>query len=73
MTSSNGREKSRRATKAEAASRASPADTFNIDREGPAKRAGKLRTLQQHFQKLDQHYETAVAEIRASLDRPSSR
>lgn len=55
--------------KAETAS--SPVDRFNIDREGPARRAGKLRDLQQYFQKLDQHYETAVAEIRASLERPT--
>lgn len=69
MSSSKGRDKSRRAMKAETAP--SPADRFNIDREGPARRAGKLRDLQQHFQKLDRHYETAVAEIRASLERPS--
>lgn len=33
-----------------AASRPSPANRFNIDREGPAKRARKLRALQQRFQ-----------------------
>ncbi len=71
MSSSNGRDKSRRATKAKAEAAASPADRFNIDREGPARRAGKLRDLQQHFQKLDQHCEATVAEIRASLERPS--
>lgn len=69
MSSSNGRDKSGRATKAEAA--LSPADRFNIDREGPARRAGKLQDWQQHFRKLDQHCEAAVAEIRASLERPS--
>jgi hypothetical protein len=52
-----------------AASRPSPADRFNIDREGPAKRAGKLRALQQQFQKLNEYCDETVAEIRASLER----
>jgi len=52
-----------------AASRPSPADRFNIDREGPAKRAGKLRALQQRFQKLNEYCDETVAEIRASLER----
>jgi len=52
-----------------AASRPSPADRFNIDREGPAKRAGKLRALQQRFQKLNDYCDETVAEIRASLER----
>ena len=57
---------------AEAApSRPSPADRFNIDREGPAKRAGKLRALQQRFQKLNDYCDETVAEIRASLERAS--
>ncbi len=47
----------------------SPADRFNIDRDGPAKRAMKLRALQQRFQKLDKYYDEAAAEIRASLER----
>jgi hypothetical protein len=52
-----------------AGSRPSPADRFNIDREGPAKRAGKLRALQQRFQKLNDYCDETVAEIRASLER----
>ena len=52
-----------------AASRPSPADRFNIDREGPAKRAVKLRALQQRFQKLNEYCDEAAAEIRASLER----
>jgi hypothetical protein len=56
-----------------AASRPSPADRFNIDREGPAKRAGKLRALQQRFQKLNEYCDETVAEIRASLERSPPR
>jgi hypothetical protein len=56
-----------------AASRPSPADRFNIDRDGPAKRAGKLRALQQRFQKLNEYCDETVAEIRASLERSPPR
>jgi hypothetical protein len=56
-----------------AASRPSPANRFNIDREGAAKRAIKLRALQQRFQKLNEYCDKAAAEIRASLERASSR
>jgi len=49
--------------------RPSPADRFNIDREGPAKRALKLRELQQQFEKLNDYCNEAAAEIRASLAR----
>lgn len=52
------------------ASRPSPADRFNIDRDGPAKRAVKLQALQQRFQKLNEYCDEAAAEIRASLERP---
>ncbi len=51
----------------------SPADRFNIDRDGPAKRAIKLRALQQRVQKLNEYCDEAAAEIRASLERTSSR
>jgi hypothetical protein len=51
----------------------SPVDRFNIDREGPAKRAAKLRALQQRFQKLNEYCDEAAAEIRASLERPPPR
>lgn len=53
------------------ASHPSPADRFNIDRDGPAKRAMKLRALEQRFQKLNEYCDEAAAEIRASLQRPS--
>lgn len=56
-----------------AASRPSPANRFNIDREGPAKRAVKLRALQQRFQKLNEYCDAAAAEIRASLERAPPR
>ncbi len=75
MSSSNGPDTSLQAALAmlaeveAAASRPSPADRFNIDREGPAKRAGKLRALQQRFQKLNEYCDETVAEIRASLER----
>ena len=75
MSSTNGHDTSMQAALAmlaaveAAASRPSPADRFNIDREGPAKRAGKLRALQQRFQKLNEYCDETVAEIRASLER----
>lgn len=75
MSSTNGHEASMLAALAAlaateaAVSRPSPADKFNIDREGPAKRAVKLRALQQQFQKLNDYFDEAAAEIRASLDR----
>lgn len=56
-----------------AVTRPSPADRFNIDREGPAKRAGKLKALQQQFDKLNEYCDETVAELRASLDRPPPR
>jgi hypothetical protein len=74
--SSNGHDTSMRAALATAevaASRPSPADRFNIDREGPAKRAGTLRALQQRFQKLNEYCDETVAEIRASLERAPPR
>ena len=55
------------------ASSPSPADRFNIDRDGPAKRAIKLRALQQRFQKLNDYCDEAAAEIRASLERTPPR
>jgi hypothetical protein len=55
------------------ASHPSPADRFNIDRDGPAKRAIKLKALQQRFQKLNEYCDEAAAEIRASLARTPPR
>jgi hypothetical protein len=78
MSSTNGHDRSRSILAAlaaveAAASRPSPADRFNIDREGPAKRAGKLNALRQRFQKLNEYCDETVAEIRASLERPLPR
>jgi hypothetical protein len=75
MFSTDGHDESMRAVPAiaEAASRPSPADRFNIDREGPAKRAGSLQAQRQRFQKLSEYCDEAVAEIRASLERASPR
>jgi hypothetical protein len=56
-----------------AASRPSPADRFNIDRDGPAKRGRTLRALEQRFRKLNEYCDQTVAELRASLERASSR
>ena len=76
MSSNNGDDTSMLAALAlveAAASRPSPADRFNIDREGPAKRARKLRALQRRFQKLNEYLDETVAEIRASLERAPPR
>jgi hypothetical protein len=54
-------------------SRPSPADRFNIDRDGQAKRAWQFRALEQQFQKLNEYCDETVAEIRASLDRTLPR
>ena len=55
------------------ASRPSPANRFNIDRDGPAKRAATLRALQQRFERLNEYCDKAAAEIRASLERSPPR
>ena len=68
MAPTEGRDQSMWMPKAEVA-RPSPADRFNIDREGPAKRAWKLQALEQRFQKLNEYCDETVAEIRASLER----
>lgn len=76
MSSTNGHDTPMQAMLAlmeAAASRPSPADRFNIDREGPAKRAAKLRAMQQQFQKLNEYCDETVAEIRASLERAPPR
>ena len=73
MASIKGSDQSMRMVPKAEVSRPSPADKFNIDREGPAKRAWKLRALEQQFQKLNEYCDETVAEIRASLERNSSR
>jgi hypothetical protein len=80
MVSTDGRDKSRRAvlsvvkaTKKAAASRPSPAETFNVDRDEPEIRAGRLQAQQQRAQKLHEYYDEALAEIRATLERAPPR
>ena len=73
MASIKGSDQSMRMVPKAEVSRPSPADKFNIDREGPAKRAWKLRALEQQFQKLNEYCDETVAEIRASLERTPSR
>ena len=73
MASTKGSDQSTRIVPRAEVSRPSPADRFNIDREGHAKRAWKLRALEQQFQKLNEYCDETVAEIRASLDRTPSR
>jgi hypothetical protein len=72
MSSANGQNTSRRAvlaTEDAAASFPSPAGRFNIDREAAAKRALKLKAMQQRLQRLNDYCDKAAAEIRASLER----
>jgi hypothetical protein len=76
MSSTDGHDTSIQAALAlmeAAVSRPSPADRFNIDREGPAKRARTLRALEQRFQKLNEKCNDTVVEILASLERATSR
>jgi hypothetical protein len=72
MSSSNGHDASLLAALAAleaTASRPSPADRFNIDREAAAKRALKLKAMQHRLQRLNDYCDKAAAEIRASLER----
>jgi hypothetical protein len=88
MVSTDGRDNSRRAaltvakeanngankrdSKA-AESRPSPAEKFDVDRDEPAIRAGRLQVQAQRSQKLHEYYDEALAEIRASLERAPQR
>ena len=56
-----------------AASRPSPAEKFDIDRDEPAIRAGRLEVQAQRSRKLHDYYDEALAEIRASLERAPQR
>jgi len=56
-----------------AASRPSPAEKFDVDRDEPAIRAGRLEVQAQRSQKLHDYYDEALAEIRASLERAPER
>jgi hypothetical protein len=71
MSSTNGDTSKRAGHQAgdAAASLPSPADRFNIDREAAARRALKLRAMQQRLQRLNDYCDKAAAEIRASLER----
>jgi hypothetical protein len=80
MVSTDGRDQARRAaltvaqganngTKKAAASRSSPAEKFDVDRDEPAIRAGRLQVQAQRSRKLHEYYDEALAEIRASLER----
>lgn len=72
MSSANSQNASMRAVLAAgdaAVSPPSPADRFNIDREAAAKRALKLKAMQQRLQRLNDYCDKAAAEIRASLER----
>ena len=50
-------------------SRSSLKQRFDLDREKSAARVEKLRAQQQRSMALNEHYDKAVAEIRASLER----
>jgi hypothetical protein len=60
-------------TKKTAASRPSPAEKFDVDRDEPAIRAGRLQVQAQRAQRLHKYYDEALAEIRASLERAPER
>ena len=60
-------------TNKSAGSRPSPAEKFDVDRDEPAIRAGRLQVQAQRSQKLHEYYDEALAEIRASLDRAPER
>jgi hypothetical protein len=80
MVSTDGRDNSGRVAltvakgtnngaKEAAAPRPSPAEKFDVDRDEPAIRAGRLEVQAQRSQKLHEYYDEALAEIRASLER----
>ncbi len=73
MASTKGSDQSPWSVPRAEVSRPSPADRFDIDHEGRAKRAWKLRTLEQQFQKLNRYCDETVAELRASLERTPPR
>ena len=49
--------------------RPSPKKKFDLDPQQSATRVEKLRAQEQISSKLNEHYDKAVAEIRASLER----
>ena len=54
---------SNKATKKLAASRPSPAEKFDVDRDEPAIRAGRLQVQAQRSQKLHDYYDEALADF----------
>ncbi|MGZ5921679.1 MAG: hypothetical protein ACXWLT_07925 [Rhizomicrobium sp.] len=75
MCPSSDHEKSTRdalATVQTAISRPSPKSKFDSDRAKPAVRVDGLLAQQRKFQELNELCDKAVAEIRASLERPHS-
>ena len=69
MSSANAQNTTVRVVLAAGDAAASPAERFNIDREAAAKRALKLKAMQQRLQRLNDYCDKAAAEIRASLER----
>jgi len=72
-TNEEANSRANKGTKKAAASRPSknfaPAAKFDVDRDEPAIRAGRLQVQAQRSQKLHEYYDEALAEIRASLER----
>lgn len=69
----NRRHKSTRGAPATAqASGYSPADKFDVDRTDSAIRVRNLQAQLQRSRKLNEYYDEAVAEIRATLDPASN-
>jgi hypothetical protein len=80
MVSTDGRDKSGRAAlsvakgaKKAAVSRPSPAEKYDVDRDEPATRAGRLLAQRQRSQKLHDYCDDALAELRSSLEGAPSR
>jgi hypothetical protein len=62
-------DRANKGTRKAAASRPTPAEKFDVDRDEPAVRAGRLQVQAQRSQKLHEYYDEALTEIRASLER----
>ena len=74
-TNEEANSRANKGTKKAAASRPlpsknfAPAAKFDVDRDEPSIRAGRLQVQAQRSQKLHEYYDEALAEIRASLER----
>ncbi len=62
----------RRQTSTSQASGYSPADKFDVERSDSAIRVHDLQAQLQRSRKLNEYYDEAVAEIRATLDPASN-